>query len=53
MDSTALGHLVGFAQEEEIRVVAPDGTGPRRVLEITNLTGRFPTFETVEAATAG
>ena len=52
MDSTALGHLVAFADDEEIRVVAPDGTGPRRVLEITKLTARFPTFETVDDATA-
>jgi len=52
MDSTALGHLVGFDPDEVIRVVAPDGTGPRRVLEITNLTSRFPTFETVDEALA-
>jgi anti-anti-sigma factor len=52
MDSTALGHLVGFGPDEVIRVVAPDGTGPRRVLEITNLTSRFPTFETVDEAVA-
>jgi anti-anti-sigma factor len=52
MDSTALGQLVGFRPNEEIRVVAPDGTGPRRVLEITKLTSRFPTFETVAAAVA-
>jgi anti-anti-sigma factor len=52
MDSTALGHLVDFGEDEEVRVVAPDGTGPRRVLEITRLTTRFPTFDTIEAATA-
>jgi anti-anti-sigma factor len=51
MDSTALGQLVGFSPDEEIRVVAPDGSAPRRVLEITQLTGRFPTFETVADAT--
>jgi anti-anti-sigma factor len=51
MDSTALGHLVGFSPDEEIRLVAPDGSAPRRVLEITQLTGRFPTFETVTDAT--
>ena len=51
MDSTALGHLVGFSPDEEIRVVAPDGSAPRRVLEITQLTERFPTFETVADAT--
>jgi len=50
MDSTALGQLVGFRPDEEIRVVAPDGSGPRRVLEITKLTTRFPTFDTVAAA---
>ena len=47
MDSTALGQLVGFSPDEEIRLVAPGGGAPRRVLEITQLTGRFPTFETV------
>jgi anti-anti-sigma factor len=52
MDSTALGHLVAFGEEETIRVVAPDGTAPRRVLEITKLTARFPTFDTVDDATA-
>jgi anti-anti-sigma factor len=52
MDSTALGHLVAFGDDEVIRVVAPDGTAPRRVLEITKLTTRFPTFETVDDATA-
>jgi anti-anti-sigma factor len=52
MDSAALGHLVGFGSDEVIRVVAPEGTGPRRVLEITNLTSRFPTFETVDQAVA-
>ncbi len=52
MDSTALGQLVGFGPDEVIRVVAPDGTGPRRVLEITKLTSRFPTFETVDEAVA-
>jgi anti-anti-sigma factor len=52
MDSTALRHLVGFGPEEVVRVVAPDGTPPRRVLEITNLTSRFPTFETVDDAVA-
>jgi anti-anti-sigma factor len=50
MDSTALGQLVGFSPDEEIRVVAPDGSAPRRVLEITKLTGRFPTFDTVADA---
>jgi anti-anti-sigma factor len=52
MDSTALGHLVQFGDDEDVRVVAPEGTGPRRVLEITKLTTRFATFETVEAAIA-
>jgi anti-anti-sigma factor len=52
MDSTALGRLVGFAPDEVIRVVAPNGSAPRRVLEITNLTSRFPTFETVKDAVA-
>lgn len=52
MDSTALGQLVGFRPDEEIRVVAPDGSAPRRVLEITQLTARFPTFDTVADATA-
>jgi hypothetical protein len=43
---------VGFRPDEEIRVVAPDGSAPRRVLEITQLTARFPTFDTVADATA-
>ena len=51
-DSTALGQLVGFSPDEEIRVVAPDGSAPRRVLEITKLTARFPTFDTVAQATS-
>jgi anti-anti-sigma factor len=50
MDSTALGQLVGFSPDEEIRVVAPDGSAARRVLEITKLTDRFPTFDTVADA---
>ena len=50
MDSIALGHLVGFGDDEVVRLVAPNGTGPRRVLEITKLTTRFPTFETVQEA---
>ena len=52
MDSTALGQLTTISGDKVVRLVAPGDNEPRRVLEITHLTARFPTFVTVEDALA-
>jgi anti-sigma B factor antagonist len=50
IDCIGLAELVTLARAATVRVVAPHGTQPRRVLEVTGLVGALSSFDTVEAA---
>jgi anti-sigma B factor antagonist len=50
IDSSGLAQLVALAGTATVRVVAPRGCHPRRVLELTGLIGALSSFDTVEAA---
>jgi anti-anti-sigma factor len=50
IDSSGLAELVALARAATVRVVAPRGTPPRRVLELTGLSGALSSFDTVESA---
>jgi anti-anti-sigma factor len=50
IDSSALAELVALAGAATVRVVAPHGCQPRRVLELTRLVDALSSFDTVEAA---
>jgi anti-sigma B factor antagonist len=51
IDSRGLAAVLDLAREIDVRLVAPPGGEPRRVLEITQLTTAIPTFDTTAAAT--
>jgi anti-anti-sigma factor len=50
IDSSVVAELVGLAGAATVRVVAPHGCQPRRVLDLTGLLGALSSFDTVEAA---
>jgi anti-anti-sigma factor len=50
IDSTALEQLIALRTEITVRVVAPPGGVPRRVIEVAGLTDLLETFDTLEAA---
>jgi anti-anti-sigma factor len=50
VDSSVLGELVALARVATVRVVAPPGCQPRRVLDLTRLVDTLSSFDTVEAA---
>jgi anti-anti-sigma factor len=50
MGSNVLGELLTLTKDAAVRVVAPQGGQPRRVLELTGLTATISTFDTVAAA---
>ena len=50
IDSSVLAELVALAGDATVRVVAPLGCQPRRVLELTGLVYALSSFDTVEAA---
>jgi anti-anti-sigma factor len=50
IDSTALDQLIALRTEITLRVVAPPGGVPRRVIEVAGLTEFLQTFDTLEAA---
>jgi len=50
IDSSGLAALVALARAATVRVVAPHGSPPRRVLDLTGLASALSTFDTVEAA---
>jgi anti-anti-sigma factor len=47
MDSSALSQLVALGKAVTVRVVATEGSEPRRVLELTGLTGWLAVFDTL------
>jgi anti-anti-sigma factor len=50
--SMGLNQLVVLAKEMELRIVAPSGHEPRRILDMMEVTGWIPTFDTVDQALA-
>ena len=50
MGSNVLGELITLTRDAAVRLVAPPGCFPRRVLELTGLTSAISTFDTVDAA---
>ena len=50
IDSSVLAELVALAGVATVRVVAPPGRQPRRLLDLTRLVDALSSFDTVEAA---
>jgi anti-anti-sigma factor len=50
MGSSVLSELVSLTRDAPVRVVAPPGSGPRHLLELTGLTDIISTFPTVATA---
>jgi anti-anti-sigma factor len=51
IDSTALRALLTGAQDaDRFAIVAPTGAAPRRLLDMTNISGLYPVVETREQA---
>jgi anti-sigma B factor antagonist len=51
IDSTTVGEIVKLARTASLRVVAPSGTQPHQVLELTGVARLVPTVETLDDAT--